>query len=535
MSKWAVVIALASAQFIMVLDSTVMNVSIQKVIDDLDTTVSKMQLAIATYTLTMAALMMLGGKVGDIIGRRRAFRIGLVLFGLGAGITAVAPNMGVLILGWSIVEALGAALMVPAVSALLTSNYEGRDRAVAFGVIGGVAAAAAAAGPIIGGWVSTSFSWRDVFAGEVVIVGGLLLASRFVRDAPRPEPRPRLDGTGALLSAAGLALAVLGIVQSTDWGWIEPKQALSIGGTEITPFGLSVVPFLIATGLALLAAFVAWERHVVRAGRNPLVRLEMLRIPRLRGGLVTLGVMMLTLAGVFFVLPLYLQIVLGKDPIETGLHVLPFSIAVFFFSLGASRLSSRIAPRRIVRTGMVTIFTGAILLLLTIESTLEAVGFSLAMAVVGTGLGLMASQLGNINLSSVPPEETSEAGGLQGTAQNLGSALGTALIGSVLLTSLTGAFDRDVRNNADLPKSVRSEVAADTTAGLAFVPADDVRSALVERGVPTHEADQLVDDYDDSQIRALKYALGAVAGLVALGFVATRRLPAEPYAATAPT
>ena len=265
---WSVVIALGSAQFIMVLDSTVMNVSIERVIQDLDTTVTRMQLAIATYTLTTAALMMLGGKIGDIIGRRRAFRIGLVTFGVGATITAAAPSIGVLVLGWSILEAIGAALMIPAVAALITSNYTGRERAIAFGIIGGIAGAAAAAGPIIGGWVSTEFSWRVVFAAEGVIVIGLLLASRLIRDARREGPRPRLDGVGAALSASGLALLVLGIVQSTDWGWIEPKGALSIAGVEITPFGFSVVPFLIVAGIALLAAFAAWERRMVARGHD---------------------------------------------------------------------------------------------------------------------------------------------------------------------------------------------------------------------------------------------------------------------------
>jgi EmrB/QacA subfamily drug resistance transporter len=527
LGKWSVVVALASAQFIMVLDSTVMNVSIQKVIDDLDTTVTKMQLAIATYTLTMAALMMVGGKLGDIIGRLRCFRIGLALFGLGAGITALAPSMLVLIAGWSIVEAIGAALMVPAVMALIGGNYEGRDRALCYGIIGGIIAAAAAAGPIIGGWVSTSFSWRDVFAAEVVIVIALLFASRTIRDTPRTSP-PRLDVVGALLSASGLGLAVLGIVQSTDWGWIHPKQAPTIGGTEITPFGFSIVPFLIVAGILLLACFVTWERRVVERGGDPLVRLELFRIPQLRSGLRTMSVMMLTLAGTFFVLPLYLQIVLGKDPIETGVELLPMSACVFIFSLTASRLSARIAPRRIVRVGLATVTIGALLLLATIDTTLEEAKFLISLAIFGTGFGLVASQLGNVNLSSVPPRDASEAGGLQGTAQNLGSAIGTALIGSILLTSLTNAFDRNIDSNPNLTPHVRSEVSAHTTGGLQFVPASAAEQVLREQGVSESVTRQIVDDYSDAEIRALKTAVGGVALAGLLGLGATRRLPKEP-------
>jgi len=533
-SKWAVVIALASAQFIMVLDSTVMNVSIQKVIDDLDTTVPRMQLAIATYTLTTAALMMVGGKIGDIIGRRRAFRIGLITFGVGAGITAAAPTIAVLVGGWSILEAVGAALMIPAVAALITSNYHGRERAIAFGIIGGIAGAAAAAGPIIGGWVSTAFSWRVVFAAEVVIVFGLLAASRLIRDAPREGPRPKLDVVGALLSASALALIVFGIVQSTEWGWIEPKQALSIGSTEITPFGFSVVPFLICAGIPLLFAFAAWETRLGERGGDPLVQLSMLRIARLRAGLSSYAVMMLGLGGTFFVLPLYLQIVLGKDPLETGLRVLPLSLAVFAVSLLASRMSGRIAPRRIVRVGMATVLVGILLLLATIEPTLEAVEFLASMAIVGTGLGMIGSQLGNVNLSSVEPAQTSEAGGLQGTAQNLGLALGTAIIGSILLTSLTGAFNSHVADSPDLPAHVRSEVESATKDGLEFVPASSVEQVVRNRGASKQVAAELTSAYGDAQVLALKAALGGVAVAMVLGFWATRRLPDQPLAPATP-
>jgi EmrB/QacA subfamily drug resistance transporter len=530
---WSVVLALASAQFIMVLDSTVMNVSIEEVIRDLDTTVTEMQLAIAAYTLTMASLMLVGGKLGDIFGRRRAFRIGLVLFGCGAGITAAAPNIEVLIAGWSITEALGAVLMIPAVAALITSNYEGRERAIAFGIIGGIAGAAAAAGPIVGGWVSTAFSWRVVFAAEVVIVLVLLLASRLIRDAPREGERPRLDVGGAALSASGLALIVLAIVRSTDWGWIDPKSALTIGGTEITPFGLSVVPFLICAGIVLLIAFARWEKRVVAKGGTPLVDLSILRIPQLRAGVSTQAVMMLSLAGVFFVLPLYLQIVLSKDPLETGLRTLPLSIGVFVLSLTASRLSGRFAPRTIVRTGLACLIVGVVLLLLTIEPQLNAFEWFVAMAVVGVGLGMVASQLGNVILSSVHPAQTSEAGGVQGTAQNLGSALGTALIGSILLTSLTGAFGHHVADNPDLPASVRTQVSDRTSGGLQFVPAAEAAEIAEQAGLSKHNAQELSEDYGDAQITALKTALGGVIVVGVLGLWFTRRLPAQPLSAAA--
>jgi MFS family permease len=527
-SKWTVLIILGSGNFIMVLDSTVMNVSIQRVIEDLDTKVSTMQLAIATYTLTTAALMLIGGKVGDIIGRRLAFRIGMATFGAGAAITALAPSMGILIFGWSILEAVGAALMIPAIIALIAGNYEGGDRVLAYGVIGGIAGAAAAAGPIIGGWVATVGSWRDVFAGEAVIVVVLLLCSGIIRQAPLGRARPHLDVVGGLLSASGLALAVLGIVQSSTWGWINPKEAPVIGGAEITPFGLSVVPFLIAIGCCLLVAFVFWERRVVAQGRDALVDLSMLRAPQLRAGLSSTIVMFLCLGGLFFVLPLYLQIVLGKDPLETGVDVLPMSLAVFFVAMGASRLSARVSPRLLVQLGLVAVALGAGLLLTAIEASFDSLRFAAAVLVVGVGLGLIASQLTNINLASVGADKTSEVGALQGTSQNLGSALGTAVIGSLLLGLLTTTFDHRVESNEALPYKPRHEVAAKTQQGLAFIPAPVAGAALRQKGTPAQVVTQLEADYSQSQIDALKIAVGGVAVIALLGLAATRRLPANP-------
>jgi MFS family permease len=530
-ARWAVLIALCSGQFIMVLDSTVMNVSIQRVIEDLDTTVNTMQLAISTYTLTTAALMLIGGKLGDIIGRRLAFRIGLVTFGFGAGVTAVAPSMAILIFGWSILEAVGAALMIPAILALIASNYEGRERVVAYGAIGGIAGAAAATGPIIGGWVATVGSWRDIFAAEAVIMLGLLAVSRIIRDAPLGRSRPHLDAVGGLLSASGLGLAVLGVVQSSTWGWIDPKETPSIAGTPIDPFGLSVVPFLIIAGLCLIAAFAIWERRVVAGGGDTLVDLSMLRLPQLRAGLTTMAGMFLCLGGLFFILPLYLQIVLGKDPLETGVAVLPMSLAVFFVAMGASRLSTKVAPRRLIRIGFICVSAGSALLVTGIGSSLDTVRFTAAILVVGVGLGLIASQVTNVNLATAGPAKTSETGALQGTAQNLGSALGTAVIGSVLLGLLTTTFDHRVESNTALPAQARNGVAARTKDGLQFIPAGVAAGDLRQKGVPAPVVSQLEADYSQSQVDALKIAVGGVAVLALLSCGMTRRLPARPLEA----
>ncbi len=254
MRKWFAIGILAAAQFVMVLDSSVMNVAISQIVADLNTTIQGVQLAITLYTLVMAAFMLVGAKLGDIWGRDRAFALGLAVYGLGSLTTALSPNLTVLLIGWSLVEGLGAVLVIPAIAALTAANYEGRERALAYGLIGGVAAAAIAAGPLIGGWVTTEFTWRLVFAGEVVIVVVVLLVRRRMRTSPRVQPAPRLDVVGAALSAVGLGLVVIAVLQSSTWGWVTPRNAPTIAGREITPLGFSVVPFLICWALAFSPA-----------------------------------------------------------------------------------------------------------------------------------------------------------------------------------------------------------------------------------------------------------------------------------------
>src|SRR5213595_639279 len=231
------IVMLGTAQFIMVLDTTVMNVSISQVVKDLDTSVTGLQLAITAYTLVMAAFMLTGAKFGDIWGRKRAFGIGLAVYALGSLTTALSPNITVLLIGWSGIEGLGAVLVIPAIAALTAANYEGKERAFAYSMIGGAAGAAIAAGPLIGGYVTTTWTWRYVFVGEVIVVITVLAVHRRMKRAPKPEHPPRLDYGGAALSAVALGLIVFGILKSSTWGWIKPIAAPTINGTEITPLG----------------------------------------------------------------------------------------------------------------------------------------------------------------------------------------------------------------------------------------------------------------------------------------------------------
>ena len=527
-SVWLPLAILGAAQFVMVLDSSVMNVSISQIVADLNTTITGVQTAITMYTLVMAAYMLAGAKLGDILGRDRTFAIGLAVYGLGSLTTSLSPNLGVLLIGWSLIEGLGAVLVIPAIVSLIAATYTGAQRALAFGVIGGVAGAAVAAGPLIGGWVTTEFSWRYVFAGEVVIVAGILLLRRRLKPATRVENPPELDIVGALISALGLGLIVFGILKSSEWGLIDPRGAMTINGTEITPFGFSVVPFFIAAGAACLALFAHWEQRREEQGRDTLVDRSLLRIGTLRAGLTTLMMQQLLLLGTFFVLPVYLQVVLGLDAFETGKRLFPMSVTMFIAAMLGPRLAAGFAPKRVAQAGLLALAAAAVVLLGTIDVELNRPEFGLALALFGVGAGLLLSQLGNVIMSSVDPSKTNEAGGLQGTAQNLGASLGTALIGAVLIAALSTSFVARIEDNPDVSSAARTQLSQVAEKGIPVVSVEDVHKAVTDAGASPKEADAIASDYGEAQLHGLKRAIGAVALLALLGLWFTRGLPARP-------
>ena len=521
MGRWRALVILGAAQFLMVLDTSVMNVSISRLVEDFDTEVTAIQAVITLYTLVMAAFMITGGKIGDKIGRRRAFAAGLVIYGTGSALTAVAPALWVLVLGWSVIEGLGATLVLPALAALVAGAYTGRDRAVAYGVIGGLAGAGIAVGPLLGGWVTTYLTWRLVFAGEVVVVAVILFFIGWIQDHPRAGPPVHLDRGGAVLSALGLALVVLGVLQSSSWGWLKPRNS------PVTIFGFSLTVFVIAAGAVVLWLFRIRERHQEARRREPLVRFSLFGIPPLRAGLTMLLSQNLILLGLFFTIPLYLQVVQGFDAFQTGLRLLPVSITMLVASMSGPLLGRIAGPRTVVRLGLLVLFAAILWLLATIRPRIDDLSFALAMAVLGLGMGLLASQLGNIVQSSVGEPERSEVGGLQYTAQNLGSSLGTALIGAILIGSLAGAFTTRIADNPRISDEARKQTGIAVEAGVSFVSTDQVRVAAENANLPQAEVDALVDDYADAQLAGLKAAILAAAVITLAGLPFTRHLPTK--------
>ncbi len=527
MSRRGTLTLLGVAQFVMVLDTTVMNVSITQVVHDLHTTVADVQAAITLYALVMAALMLSGAKLGDLWGRKRAFAIGLAIYGVGSLTTALSGGIAMLLIGWSLIEGLGAVLVIPAIAALVATNFKGGERAVAYATLGGISGAAVAAGPLIGGFVTTALSWRVVFAAETVTVLAMLPFCRRLGDAPA-QVGTRFDVRGAVLSALGLGLIVFGILQSSKWGVFTPRAAPEIGGTKITPLGFSVVPFLIATGAIVLGVFARVERRLADSGGTPLLAPDLLRIPRLRAGASMLVAQQLIIAGTFFVLPLYLQLVLGKDALQTGVAILPVSITMIAGALAGPRLAQSSSPRRVVQAGLALLCAGLIGMQAVIGPTLSGWQFAVAIAAFGGGMGLVVSQLGNLIMSSVDRSRSSEVGGVQGAAQNLGASLGTALIGAVLLTGLLNGFQTSIRDHPALPVGVEQQVLAATEEGVAMTTPAAVGKAARDAGLSEPQVAGVVDSYSQAQLDALKNALLCASFFALVSIWFARRLPGEP-------
>lgn len=506
-SRGGVVLAvLAAAMFVYVIDTTLMNVSISALVEDLDTTVGAVQGAVTLYTLTMAAFMLTGGKLGDIWGSKRAFRIGLVIYGTGTTITAVAPNLGWVIIGWSILEGLGSALIVPAINTLVRANYGGAKRATAYGVLFGVAAAGAAFGPLIGGWITTAYSWRLAFAVEAVIVVGVLASSGMLIDAPPVKPTPKLDGVGVVLSALGLALFVFAILQTAGRGWDDPL----------------VVAMLLA-GLSTLAAFVWWIRRREASGQPVLVHPSIFRHRSIGAGLPVLATQTFAQAGLLFLIPVFTQSVLGFDAFETGVTLLPLSIGVLVTSVTTPRLGRVIYPRYIVQAGLVLLFVGGFVLARSLEGATVGSDMALGLLIGGAAIGLIAGQLPNMILSGVEPREASEASGLQGTAQNLGMALGTAVIGTVILSVALASISDQVAASPVLPDQLQTEIESAIGGGLTEPGQATLEDALAEQPAEVQqEADRI---FADGTLRGFQGAIVA-GGLVALiGALVAFRLP----------
>jgi MFS family permease len=520
----AVLVTLAAAQFVMILDSSVMNVSIATVAKDVDTTVTGIQTAITLYTLVMASLMITGGKMGAILGRKRAFTIGCVIYACGSLTTALSPSLPVLLFGWSFLEGVGAALVMPAIVALVATNFVKAERPRAYGIVTAGGAIAVAVGPLIGGLFTTYWSWRYVFVGEVLIIGVVLLLNRRTADTPKEEGT-RLDLVGTALSALGLGLIVYGVLRSGTWGFVQPKPEAP------TWLGLSPVIWLLLGGGAVLLGFLEWEKYRRDHGRAALLDPAMLRVKLLRSGLTAFFFQYLLQAGLFFAVPLFLSIALGLSAIDTGLRILPLSITLVIAAVGIPKVFPQASPRRIAQLGFLMLFLGLVVFVAALDAGAGPEIVTWPMLLAGLGIGALASQLGAVTVSSVPDELSGEVGGLQNTFSNLGISIGTALAGAILMSALTASFFSGIASNPAVPKDLTSKAQTELTSGVPFISDADLEQALDDAGVPPKTADAVVAENADARLDGLRASLSVLAVLALVALFLSRGIPTTPVGA----
>jgi MFS family permease len=431
-------IPLALAQFICSYAASNMNVAINSIAQDLGTDVHSVQIAISLFTLTMAALMIPGSKLTDIWGRKFCFLLGLTVYGVGALIATLAPGIGILIIGYSLFEGVGSALLIPPIYILVTVMFTDMpSRARSFGIVSAAAGIGSAAGPLIGGIITTAISWRASFTLQVLVVLFIIILGRGIADHGVEGTPPPLDIVGAVLSAAGLFFVVLGILASGTYGWFTSKKDVTIGSLVVIPKGgISPVWLFVAIGALLLVWFFLHLRSREREGKDPLLATRLFRNRTSNLGLTTQLVQWLIMQGSFFVISVFLQTVRGYSAIQTGLALIPATVGILLTSSLAGRFARRRSQKNLIVAGFIISTAGILLIILLARGTTNILAFAPGLFLVGAGVGVMLTMSVNVVQSAFPERDQGAISGLSRSVSNLGSSLGTAIVGSVLVVDL---------------------------------------------------------------------------------------------------
>ncbi len=516
-ARWLTLLALSLGISMIIVDATIVNVAIPSIVRDLGLDGTQAQWIVSIYPLVFAALLVTFGRAGDIFGRRRVYLLGLVTF-VGASILAgIAPTGGLLILA-RVLQGAGGAAIAPATQSILNTTFRGRDRAVAFAIYGSVIGGMAAIGPLIGGWLTTDVSWRWAFlvnlpVGIVAVVATLL----WITESRDEHAQRGFDAAGFATLTVGLVAVVFSLIEGYTYGWIAPNRAFTIGGWTWPLANVSIIPFTFALGIASLAAFTAVELRRKRAGRAILFDFGLWKEPSFRFGNLTATIVALGEFGLLFALPLFLQAVLGYSAFQTGLIFLALAGGSFMSALVAGAISHRTEPRRIVQAGMALEVAGVLGTTLLLSTTVSGATLAIPLFVYGLGVGFATAQLANVVLSNVSPEKSGLASGANSTMRQVGTALGAALIGTILLAGLnTGTQDRLAAVDGLSPQ-VAAQVAGaiEASDGQALVTLRD--EPAVAAAVPAVEA---------AFVDATRTAGFAATAFIGLGLVFSFLLPA---------
>ncbi len=526
-------IPLCLAQFMNSYDTSSMNVAISNIVADLDTTVIAVQTAISLYTLVMAAGMITGSKLADIWGRKRTFLAGVITYGTGSLVVALSPTIGVMFLGFSLLEGIGSVLMIPPIYILITVNFTDlKARAAAFGAVTAMAGLGSASGPLLGGIITTTITWRVSFALEVLLVVIILLLHRGIVDASVQGAKPKLDVGGAILSALGMIALVVGALTASSYGWITARQDVSVAGVVLIPQGwIAPVWILFAIGIVILLAFGFYQRYRERRGRDPLVRMRVLNrvsVP----GLVTQAAQWFLSLGLFFIISVFLQVAFEYSAIETGLMLTPAILGILFFSRRAGKIAKKYSERRIIQVGFLAVEAGVLALLLMVDANSAAWEFIPGVLLIGSGIGLIMPASVNLVQSAASEEDQGDISGVSRSASNFGSSIGTAVAGGVLVSALIIGVTQLTQESTVLPPESKQQISVALEGSVTALSDTQVEEAL--QGQPEEIVQEVVRINAAARNRALGLAILAigVVGLVGLG--ATFFLPGQARAPAVP-
>lgn len=518
-TRWIGLFVISLAVSLIIVDSTIVNVAVPSIVAELGITSTEVQWVQESYTLVFAALLLVFGTLGDRFGRRRMLVIGTIIFMLASVWAAFADSGSALIMA-RVVQGVGGAMILPSTLSTLNATFQGRERGIAFAVWGSTIGGMAAVGPLLGGWLTTAYSWRWAFGINVplgiIILIGLML---FVR-ATRSEKPQAIDGIGAVLSVVMSAALVFGLIEGRTLGWWLADTDLMLGDWQ-WPFALSPVPIAFAVSLAAGIAFVWWGLRRERAGKSTMLAFSLLRIGSFRNGNIAALIVSMGEFGIILSLPLWLQNVLGYDALQTGTILLALAIGSFLASGVSGALSGRVTAVATVRVGIAAEIIGLVLIGLVIAVDTPWWSVALGLLIYGVGVGLATAQLTGVVLQDVPVEESGQASGTQSTARQIGSALGIAVLGTVLFTLLGTTLDSRL-DAAGLPPEAREAIVS--------VVVDSAGSAI-----PGLEAEspEVAAEAREAFSDATQFAAFTAAGFLALGLLATLRLtPPLPGAAT---
>ena len=486
---------LAAAMFVLVVDTSLMNVSISAVVEDLDTTVSSVQTAIALEALVSAAFILISSKIGDLFGRKRAYVLGLLAYATGALAMTVAQSLTAVIVFWAIIGGLGASLLLPAMQSLIHGNFEGRAQVKTYALIGAAAAIAAAVGPLLGGFVTTYLSWRVGFLLEAVVIAVVLVQIGLIKDVPYTGER-KVDLVGSVLSVLGMGGVVFGILV-----WQE---------------GGDYVVLLIALGALALYALSRWLVRRHREGKVTLLNPDLFRLPNFRAGITGQTLQNITLGGAMIALPIFLQIKLEYDALETGLSLAPLSLTMFAVAILAGRKSGKRRPAKIIRTGFALSTLGMALMIPIVPEADSGWYLLVPLAIAGAGLGLLVSQLNNYTLAPIDEERISEAAGVNSASGSFGLSFGLAVGGGVLLATLSLAFTNMSNASPVIPSAQQEQIAQTLEDDAQVTSNTQLEALLVEE--PPDVQDEILSINTDATNLALQVALlvPILAGLLGL-------------------